>query len=155
VGAEIAATSFVQNRIEEQVRASTLDAGEVEVEIDSFPLVTSVLFGGRVDRVSLTMRDVDRKGVHFETLRLRLTGIEVNRAAVIRGEPGASSIRRGTLSARISGDVAAAAAELGEVPDGILPCDPVEVGGDASLLRLSCTMRPVPRAVLEEFGILG
>jgi hypothetical protein len=145
----------VQNRIEEQVRASALDAGDVDVEIDSFPLVTSVLLDGRVDRVSVTLRDVERNGVHFESLRLGLAGIKVKRFAVIRGEPGATSIRRGRLSARISGDVAAAAAELGEVPDGILPCDQVEVGGDASVLRLSCTMRPVPRELLEEFGILG
>ena len=132
-----------------------MDVGGVEAEIDSFPLITSVLLDGRVDRVALTLRDVDRNGIHFDRLRLVLIGMKVDRFQLLRGEPGASSIRRGTLSALVTGPPAEAAAEVGEVPDGILPCDPIEMDVAGSVLRLSCTMRPVPRELLEEFGILG
>ncbi|MGH2805966.1 MAG: LmeA family phospholipid-binding protein [Actinomycetota bacterium] len=153
-------TSFLQNRVEEQVRESPLDPAGVDVEIDSFPLVTSVLLGGRVDRVSLTLTDFDRNGIHFDRLRLTLTGVKVNRLAVIRGEPGARSIRRGTLTARVAAEgPLAAAAEAGEVEaggvvEGLLPCD-ASVRSAGSDLHLSCSLRPVPRDLLEEFGILG
>ena len=145
----------MQDRIEEQVRHSALDVGGVEAEVDSFPLLTSILLDGRVDRVALTMRDVERNGIHFDRLRLVLFGMKVNRFQLLRGEAGASSIRRATLSARVTGPVAEAAAEAGEVPDGILPCDSVEMDVSGSVLRLSCSLRPVPQDLLEEFGILG
>ena len=83
-------------------------------------------------------------------------GLKPKKATLLGGEPAAVSIRRGRLSAvaLVEGPLAAAA-ELGEIPEGILPCDPVEAEANGSILRLSCTMRPVPRAVLDEFGILG
>jgi hypothetical protein len=116
--------------------------------------VTSVILDGRVERVTLTMRDVERNGIELESLRLVLSGLKVSRFSVIRGEPGASSIRRGTLTARVAAEgPLAAAAQAGEVPEGLLPCD-ATLRTSGSYLRLSCTIRPVPQELLEEFGIL-
>jgi hypothetical protein len=127
----------------------------VEAEIDSFPLVTSVILDGRVERVVLTMRDVERNGIELKSLRLVLSGLKVSRFSVIRGEPGASSIRRGTLTARVAAEgPLAAAAQAGEVPEGVLPCDATVRSAGADL-RLTCSLRPVPQELLEEFGILG
>jgi hypothetical protein len=152
----LAVASVAEGRIEEQVRDSGLDPGSVAVEIDSFPIITTVLTGGRVERLTVVIRDFDHNGVHFSRLTLAFSGLKAKRTAVLGGAPSVVSIRRGNLSAvaTVEGPLAAAA-ELGEIPDGILPCDPVTVDGSGSVLRLSCSVRPVPRALLEEFGILG
>jgi hypothetical protein len=153
---ELGVAAIAESRIEDQVRDSSLNANDVEVEIDSFPIMTTVIRKGRVDRVTVSIRDFDHNGVHFTRLTLRFAGLKPRTGALLGGEPEVSSIRRGTLTAvaTVEGPLAAAA-ELGEIPDGILPCDPIAVDGSGSVLRLSCTMRPVPRSLLEEFGILG
>jgi hypothetical protein len=156
VGLNLGVESLAESRIEEQVRDSGLDPRSVEVEIDSFPIITTLITDGRVERLVVAIRDFDHNGVHFSRLTLTFAGLKPKKAALLGGDPSVVSIQRGRLSAvaTVEGPLAAAA-ELGEVPDGIVPCDPVDIEGSGSVLRLSCTMRPVPRGLLEEFGILG
>ena len=155
VGVEIGAASLVEGRIEDQVRDSGLEVGSVQADVESFPLLTKILLDDRVERVTVTMRDVEWNGIDFQRLRLSLSGVKPDRGALLGGEPAASSIRSGSLSGRVAADgPLAAAAELGEVPDGILPCD-ASIRSAGSTLRVSCALRPVPRELLQQFGILG
>ena len=156
MGVNLGVASLAESRIEEQVRDSGLDPGSVDVEIDSFPIIVDAIRSGRVERLTVTIRDFDHNGVHFSRLTLTFAGLKPKKTALLGGDPSVVSIRRGRLSAIATVDgPLASAVELGEVPEGILPCDPIEIESSGSVLRMSCAMRPVSRELLAEFGILG
>ncbi len=175
---------MVERRAEERVRAAGTGARSVDVEIESFPLVTNVLFRGRIEHITLTLGNITRSGLRFRRLGFELEGIRLDRDELFAGRPRARSIQRGAITARLDLDDLLAAANAPPLPDpgraleqitiangsivlggGAVPTVSVPLPDDlfpcdpsASVrgrrITVRCTVDPVPDALLRTYGIL-
>lgn len=176
-GAEAVAPQIVEGRIEERAAERSRGATTVSANVDSFPLVTRALTSGRVERIEVTLDEVVRQRLSFATIRFTVTGIELDRGALLSGDAEVRDIDTGTVVAEVTadelttvlglaerlglGEVAVDVRELELVvrragrsfaiplPDDLFPCAPsARVSGDRILL--SCTFHEIPRVLLRE-----
>lgn len=165
VAAEVAAPPLAAARIEARLRGQ-VPASDVTAEVARFPLLSRLLTTGRVPRVAVELTDVAYQGLRVAVVRYELTGVSLDRAALLGGRLQVTDIEEGS----VTGEVAAAevAAVLGagaavgadvQVRDGRLvvagiegpalpaelieSCDPdVAVEGDR--LVVTCALQEVP-----------
>jgi hypothetical protein len=142
------------------------DAANVSASIDSFPLVSRLVFTGRVNDVTVTLEQVARARLTFAEVRFELSGIEVDRASIFQRDPRVTAIDRGTITAIIdAGVLGQAASALGlearvrgrtlvvgpasfPLPSDLLPCEP-EARAEGEQVIVSCTINEVPEGLLE------
>ena len=144
IAAEVLVPPLAEERIEDRLAAAGSGARRVEANIRSFPLTTSVLLGGRMRRLDLTLHGVDRGELRFQTLRFELEDVEIDRGALLRGEPRARSIARGVVTAVLSTDAVLDAAGAPNLPQTAAALDTLRVsdgslviGGDGPFPELS------------------
>src|SRR5687768_11051203 len=167
---EIAAVPFAERQVEQRVAERNRDAATVRADINSFPLVSRLLFTGRVNEVDVTLDRVVRSRLTFAEVRFALAGLEVDRAALIRGEARVTAIDRGTITAtvdldglssllgraleavganvRVSGRALLVGPASFPIPSDLMPCTPqARVEGEQVIV--SCTIDEFPEALLE------
>lgn len=163
---ELAVVPIAEGRIEQRVAELNRDAAIVGAGIDSFPLVSRLIFTGRVANVTLTLERVARARLTFAEIRFELSGIEVDRSTLFHRQPRVTAIDRGSITAKIDagalGDIASAAGLTPRVrgrslvvgplsfpiPSDLVPCQPeVEVAGRDVIV--SCTIDEVPKVLLD------
>lgn len=168
--AEIAAVPFAERQIEQRAAERNRDAATVRADIDSFPLVSRLLLTGRVNEVDVTLDRVVRRRLTFAEVRFALAGLDVDRAALIRGDARVTAIDRGTITAtidagalsavvgraleavganvRISGRTLVVGPATFQIPSDLMPCAP-DVRVDDEQVIVSCTIDEFPEALLE------
>lgn len=170
VVAEIAVIpSLAESEVEQQVSARTQDVGEVDADIDSFPLATGVLLTGRIREATITLDRAVRQDVTYATVRFRMSGIRLDRATLF-SDPRITAIDRGTvvaeidlndlspllgrISERIGADVeiSGGSFSIGGVStrfaQDFFPCDP-DGTVEGGRVILSCSIDDVPEILLE------
>ena len=163
---ELAVVPIAEGRIEQRVAELNRDAANVSAGIDSFPLVSRLVFTGRVNNVTLTLERVARARLTFTEIRFELEGIEVDRATLFQRQPKVTAIDRGRITAVIDagvlGNVAAGlrlnprirgrSLVVGPVsfpiPSDLVPCEPEVEVADSDVI-ISCTIDEVPEVLLE------
>lgn len=100
---ELAAPSFFEARTEQRVRERTRDVAVVDVEVDSFPVVTRLLTTGRIRHMTLTLEQLVRQRVTFASVRLSVEGLELDRSALLqRQEVDLRDIETGMLTVELT-----------------------------------------------------
>ncbi len=102
VAAEIVVPPRIEEVVAERVATEVPEASSVRAELDSFPVVARGLATGQVQRLVVTLEDVDLPEVTIEWVQVETTGIEVARRALFDGEVDLERIERGELSAVIT-----------------------------------------------------
>ncbi len=171
--AEIAVIPLAESQMESKVAERTDGEAAVSADIDSFPLITSVLLTGKVRGLSVTLDEVARQRLTFAEVRFDVSGIAVDRAAILRREVKITDIDSGTITAALelgrlgsvfrgiqsflegSGlrdRIGGVSVEDGDLVVGgsrfplandLFPCDPEAVLDDESV-TLTCTITEVP-----------
>jgi hypothetical protein len=152
---------FVESRIEKEVAQRTRDTTAVEADIDSFPLAASVLLTGKVRKLTVTLDRVARVGVRFASVAFAVSGIEVDRPAILQGRAKIRSIDKGTVTATLELGALGRLASLAgidvsiegrtlraggvslEIPEDLVPCEPRSHVEDERII-LTCTVTEVP-----------
>jgi hypothetical protein len=163
---EILVIPFAESRIEKEVAERNRDTATVEADIDSFPLVAGVIFTGNVRELTVTLDRVARQALTFAEVKFELSGIEVDRPAILRGDPRISDIDRGTVTATIElgalgrlaslagvdvtvvGRTLRAGSFSATISDDLIPCSPTARVEDERIV-LSCEIDDVPQFLLD------
>lgn len=163
---EFAAIPIAERVIEQEVSARYRDAASVNADIGSFPLVARVLATEKVGRLTVTLERIARQTITFAEVRFELTGIVVDRSALLRGDPRVKEIDRGVVTAtidvpalegipslgaadvRVDGRTLRAGPAAIEIDKELVPCSPqARVEGDRIIL--SCEIDEVPESLLD------
>jgi hypothetical protein len=161
---EILLIPFAERRIEREVAQRSRDTTAVDADIDSFPLAASVLVTGKVRKLTVTLDRVARVGVRFASVSFAVSGIEVDRPAILRGRAKIRSIDSGTVTATLELGALGRIASLAgvdvtmtgrtlhaggvdvEIPRDLVPCEPTSrVDGDKVIL--TCTISELPEVL--------
>lgn len=163
---ELAVVPIAEGRIEQRVAELNRDAANASAGIDSFPLVSRLIFTGKVNHVTLTLERVARARLTFAEIRFELSGIEVDRSSLFQQQPKVTAIDRGTITATIDagvlGNIASAAGVTPRVrgrslvvgpvsfpiPSDLVPCEPEVDVVDRDVI-VSCTIDEVPKVLLD------
>ena len=180
LGIELAATAFAEDLLQRRVESRVSGIAESDVSIDSFPLATRLATERPVERTTVTLRGVERAGVTFDRVVVRLNDLEVDRGPLIRGRFRATDLGSGSITAIASLDEiaeeAGAASELisdpatievsggqlvfavggvGEIgidlPVEVLPCDPAASVANRKVV-LSCSVNAIPELLKRVYG---
>ena len=170
VVAELAVIPFAQNRIETEVAQRSRDTTAVKADIDSFPLIASVLATGEARKLTVTFEKVARLTLRFTEVKFELNGIHIDRSAIVRGRARVDDIDRGVVTATVDlgalGQVAGRIASFlgadvevegrtlrvgrfsAPIAEDLIPCDP-EARAEEEKVILSCEIEEVPQFLLE------
>ncbi len=168
--AELAVIPLAQGQIEKAVAQRSEGEAGVSADIDSFPMITRVLLTGQVKELSVTLDQVARQRLTFAEVTFQVSGIDVDRAAILQREVKIKSIDRGTVTATV--DLGALGGILGRIGsfigndvrvedgqlhigpssfplgDDIFPCDPDgQIEGEQVIL--TCSTTEIPDALLD------
>ena len=103
VGAELLARPVVERAIEDRV-AERLDVQSVDARLGGLFVVPTVLATGEVSTLDVDLRRLVRPELTFDSVHLRLSGIEVERGALFDGEARFERIDRGRVEAEVTED---------------------------------------------------
>lgn len=169
--AELLLPDLLEERVEEQVQASTRGVADVTAELGDGPLLPGLLLQGRVSSLDLRLREVAGREVTVGDAELELRGIELDRRALLGGAIEVTDVEAGVARLRIVDDRIASVGEalerLGPTASDLggralelagdvvtpadtawMPCQPtVEVEGDRLLLE--CAFDQVPEFLRE------
>lgn len=98
---ELVAPGLAEGRIEEGVRRESRDVTGVHADLGTFPIVTKLVLTSRVNRLTVTLDEVVRRGVRFTRVSIALRGITFDRDAAFRREVRVRDIDSGTVTARL------------------------------------------------------
>src|SRR5947209_6606829 len=101
LGLEIVAPPVLARSIEAAVRQRDRDAAGVTASVGSFPIVAKGVATSRVDRVTVTLTDVRRVVLRFSRITFDARGVDLDRAALLRGDVEISHVDSGTVTAVI------------------------------------------------------
>ena len=111
---EVLAPPIVEREIQYRVEDRVPEASEVTVEIDSFPVVPTVLSTGGVRRLVVTLLGVEGDQVDLTRLTVDLEGPVLERSALLDGEAALEKVDSAVLTAEIDeADIADALSGLG------------------------------------------
>jgi hypothetical protein len=168
--AELLAPRMLEARVEALAREHTDGGATVTADAGGFPFLPRLLLDGVVERLTVTLDELDGQEVTIATVALSLDGIHVDRDAMLGGQVEITDIDTGTVLVEVAEDdlsdalgipvdldpemvglaeralevtAAGGGAVRVPVPHELLPCDPdMEVAGD--LVRLTCVIDEVP-----------
>ena len=173
VVAELLVVPLAESQVESAVAERSEGEAGVSADIDSFPLISRVLLTGRVKELNVTLDQVARQRLTFAEVTFSLSGIEVDRAAILRRTVRVKDIESGTVTATLElGRLGSVLGGIGRalgfgtddvrvergtlhvgptsfpIGDDLFPCDPDgRVEGDQVIL--TCTITDVPDALLD------
>jgi hypothetical protein len=173
VGVDYAARYVTQSAVASAVKTHS-HAQTVSVTISSFPFIYDVLAQGRVQRVDVVALGVPAGAVVLNRVELVADGVDLSRSDLFSGKPTLTSVSRATVTIdyQLSGveaalaqgfDVQAAVSsgptivltarnrvidtiKLARVP--LVPDCPLQETHTANFYQFTCTVSPVPPAVL-------
>jgi hypothetical protein len=158
---ELLLIPFAESRIEREVARRTRDTAGVKADIDSFPMAAGVLVTGEVRKLTVTLERVSRLSVSFASVAFAVSGIEVDRPAIIQGRARIRSIDSGTVTAtlelgalgrlaslagvdvRVEGRTLRAGPVSVQLAQDLIPCDPRSRVSDDEVI-LTCTVTELP-----------
>jgi hypothetical protein len=158
---EILLIPFAESRIEREVSQRSRDATAIQADIDSFPLAAGTLLTGKVRKLTVTLDRISRLSVRFASVAFAVSGIEVDRAAIVRGRAKIRSIDGGTVTATLELGALSRLASLAgidvsvtgrtlhagpvnvEIPQDLIPCEP-DARTDGDKVILTCTVSELP-----------
>jgi DUF2993 family protein len=158
---ELLLIPFAESRIETEVAKRSRDTTAVDADIDSFPLAATVLVTGKVRKLTVTLERVARIGVRFASVDFAVSGIAVDRPAILRGRARIRSIDSGTVTATIELGALGRLASLAgvdvtvtgrtlhaggidvQIANDLVPCEPQARVSDDKVI-LTCTITDVP-----------
>lgn len=161
---EVLLIPFAESRIEKEVAKQSRDTTAVGANIDSFPLAANVLVTGKVRELTVTLERVTRIRVSFASVAFQVTGIAVDRGAILRGRAKIRSIDRGTVTARLELGALGRLASLAgvdvrvegrtlragpvsvQIAQDIVPCDP-QARVDDDTIVLTCAITELPEVL--------
>lgn len=168
LAAEVIAPGVVEAGIEQTVRDRTDETTRVEARTGGRPFLPPLLLDGEVERIDIELDEVAGYELRTATVSLRGEGIQLDRAAMYRGDVEITGLETGSVAielheeelAELAGspveldpqlvEFAGSALEVAgstvlEVPvdSDLMPCSP-QLEVDPPLLRLSCTFEGVP-----------
>lgn len=177
LAAELVAPGVVEAGIEQTVRDRTDETTRVEARTEGRPFLPRLLLDGEVEQIDLELHEVAGYELSTAAVFLRGEGLELDRAAMYRGDVELTGIETGSVEIELHEDeltelagspveldpqlvdLAGSALEVAgsrvlEIPvdSDLVPCSP-QLEIDPPLLRLSCTFEGVPgvlRAVQED-----
>jgi hypothetical protein len=129
--ADIGTKRLLENRIEAEIEGAdrTVDVGNVDAEIKSFPFLGRLGLRGEVDHFNLRLEDLVTPGVTFQVLQLTVDGVTFDRSVLLNARVQVQHLDRATIKAEIT---EAAASEAVGVPVTFTPgTATVEVAGQA------------------------
>lgn len=163
---EFAATPIAERVIEQEVTGRYRDAASVNADIDSFPLVARVVVTEKIGRLTVTLERIAQQTITYAEVRFELSGIVLDRSALLRGDPRVERIDRGSVTAtidiaalegipsleaadvRVDGRILRAGPTAIEIDKELVPCTPqARVEGDRIIL--SCEIDEVPQSLLD------
>ena len=158
---ELLLIPFAESRIESEVAKRTRDTAAVEADIDSFPMAAGVLATGKVRKLTVTLDRVSRLSVRFASVAFAVSGIEVDRTAILRGRARIRSIDGGTVTATIELGALGRLASLAgvdvtvtgrtlraggvdvQLAQDLIPCDP-QARTEGDRIVLTCEVTELP-----------
>jgi hypothetical protein len=170
LAAELAVIPLAEGQIESKVAERSDGEAGVSADVDSFPMIARVLLTGRVKELSVTLDQVARQRLTFAEVTFQVSGIEVDRGAILQRNVRIRSIERGTVTASV--DLGALGGVLGRISsflgtdvrvedgqlhigpssfplgDDLFPCDP-EGRIEGERVILTCSITDVPDALLD------
>lgn len=84
MGADFGSRAIVENRLASSIQVSLGLPERPEIDLGGFPFLLQVA-RGRLEGLSLELRDVDAEGLLLDRVTLSLEGLVFDRAALIRG----------------------------------------------------------------------
>lgn len=112
---DLAARSYVEDKIAEKAEAAVGGGAHATADIDSFPFVLRLLTSGRAGDVSLHVEDVATDAVELARVDLDLEGVRLDRAELLTDRKArVTDIERGTITMGIHIDTVSKA--LGGLP---------------------------------------
>lgn len=111
VAADIGTQRLLENRIEAEIEDAdrTVDVGNVEADIDSFPFLGRLGLRGEVDHFSLRLEDLVTPGVTFQVLQVNVDGVTFDRSVLLNARVQVQQLERATIKAEITEEAASAA----------------------------------------------
>jgi hypothetical protein len=158
---EILLIPFAESRIEREVAQRTRDTAGVNADIDSFPMAAGVLVTGKVRELTVTLHRVSRLSVNFASVAFSVSGIAVDRPAILQGRAKIRSIDSGTVTARLELGALGRLASLAgvdvrvegrtlragpvsvQIAQELVPCDP-QARVEDEVVILTCTITELP-----------
>lgn len=141
LGVELVAPQLAASSIEDHVSAQTEGVVGVSADVGPFPVVTRLLVTERVGRLGVTLDEVAAQQLTFTSVRLELTGVELDRNELVAGNVRVRGMQGGQATAVL--DVNALSDTLGI---------PVRVEDDRLFTEVAGTEVEVP---LGEGGALS
>ncbi len=109
LGVEIVAPQLAEARIEARVRARVRSAAGVSADIESFPMVTTLLLTENVRNLAVSLAEVAGERVTISRVNFALEGVELDRQALARREVEVRSVDSGVITAEVTqGDLSEA-----------------------------------------------
>lgn len=96
---EILAQAWLEQRIADRVAEAAAGQVAVEADIESFPVATGVMVTGAVDRVEVGLTQVAGRGLGPIDLRISVTGLRLDRSALLSGDLDVTGLDEGQFRA--------------------------------------------------------
>lgn len=133
LGIELVTPQLAETRLEARVRARVRNAAGVSADIDSFPMVTTLLLTENVRNLTVSLAEVAGEQVAISRVQFALEGVELDRQALVRREVEVRSVDEGVITAEVTeGDLSEAlGAEVEVRPNAVrLNADGASVEAD-------------------------
>ncbi|HEX2040478.1 MAG TPA: LmeA family phospholipid-binding protein, partial [Acidimicrobiales bacterium] len=103
---DVAARNVAETKIADRAEAAAGGRASASADIDSFPFVLRLLFGGSAGDVSVHVEDVATSSVDLASVDLDLEGVELDRDKLLSDRRAeVTDIERATIAARIDAEV--------------------------------------------------
>ncbi len=111
VAADFGVRLLLENRIESEIEGAdrTVDVGNVEADIDSFPFLGRLALRGEVSHFSLRLEDLVTPGVTFAVLQLDVDGVTFDRSVLLNARVQVQGLDRASIKAEITDEAASEA----------------------------------------------
>jgi hypothetical protein len=95
---DVTARAYAQGQMEKRID-SRVPGATSQVHISSFPFVGKLLLAGKVDDISAHISHVSYGQFNFDSITLRVNGLEMDRNLLLRRQVRVTGIRTATVSA--------------------------------------------------------
>lgn len=114
VAADVITRVVVERKVADRVAAEVPSAESTSARIRSFPFLPRLLATDRIDDMEVTVRGAEVRGLEFDTVRVQLHSVEIDRSSLVQDRRVVlENVRRGTVRAEVT---EAAISALSPVP---------------------------------------
>jgi hypothetical protein len=101
VAADITARVIAQKALADRVQAAVPGASSTSATIHSFPFLVGLAASGHVSEVDARVRDVTVKGLRFDSIRVDMHGVELDRDELLNRRVVLQKIDSGAVRAEV------------------------------------------------------